>query len=109
MDVDPVTYYDSAVRRDDLESSDEDSDQDLVKNNGNPEVIDNQQQQEEQNMHQGNNFESAPLTLDPSGKWYWDFQEQQWFPVTLDPTEGYYWNYPHQFWSLYNLSQKNKS
>ena len=74
MDVDPVTYYDSAVRRDDLESSDEDSDQDLVRNNGNPEVIDNQQQQVEQNMHQGNNFESPTPTLDPSGKWYWDFQ-----------------------------------
>ena len=109
MDVDPVTYYDSAVRRDDLESSDEDSDQDLVRNNGNPEVIDNQQQQVGQNMHQGNNFESAPLTLDPRGKWYWDFQEQQWFPVTLDPTEGYYWNYPHQFWSVYNLSQNDQS
>ena len=51
MDVDPVTYYDSAARRDDLESSDEDSDQDLVKNNGNPEVIDNQQQQLEQNLN----------------------------------------------------------
>ena len=69
-----------------MESSDEDSDQDLVRNNGNPVVIDNQQQQLEQNLNQGNNFESAPLTLDPSGKWYWDFQLQQWFPVTLDPT-----------------------
>ena len=106
MDVDPLIYFDTAVRKDDLESLDEDNDQDLVRN---PEVIDNQQQQLEQNLNQGNNFESAPLTLDPSGKWYWDFQVQQWFPVTLDPTEGYYWNYPHQFWSVYNLSQNNQS
>ena len=92
-----------------MESSDEDSDQDLVRNNGNPVVIDNQQQQLEPNLNQGNNFESTSLKVDPSGKWYWDFQVQQWFPVTLDPTEGYYWNYPHQFWSVYNLSQNDQS
>ena len=66
-------------------------------------------QQVEPNVHLGDNFENAPLTVVPSGKWYWDFQVQQRFPVTLDPPLGYFWNYLHQFWSPHNLSQNNQS
>ena len=37
------------------------------------------QHEESNTLHQAEHFQPE-LTLDPSGQWYWDYQQQQWFP-----------------------------
>ena len=64
---------------------------------------DNQQQQqqyqsqssqnygEESNVeHQATGEFQPELTLDPSGQWYWDYQQQQWFPYYQHLTDNHH-------------------
>ena len=53
-------------------------------------VYNSQQSYSEESHGQQASHYQPELTLDPSGQWYWDYQQQQWFPYYQPQTDNYH-------------------